>query len=1094
MSIQVAIRHRMTYAFDRLVSLSPHVLRVRPAPYSRTNISAYSLTIRPGDHFINWQQDPHNNYLARLVFPERARELSIEVEVIADMVAINPFDFFLEEDATDIPFTYDDELSVSLAPYRLLDEKSPLLDQWIRSVDLTPTPTIDFLVALNQRLAAEIDYIVRLEPGVQTCEETLRLGRGSCRDSAWLLAMILRRLGLASRFVSGYLVQLKADVESLDGPSGPDEDFSDLHAWTEVYLPGAGWVGLDPTSGLFASEGHIPLAATPTPAEAAVVEGATSPCEVEFSYANTVVRLHEDPRVTLPYTERQWQDIESLGHHIDAHLAERDVRLTMGGEPTFVSIDDFESAQWNTAADGPDKRAAADRLVGRLHEVFAPGGLLHHGIGKWYPGEVLPRWALNLFWRRDGEALWQEPALLAALGEHGIARAPAEAHFASRLAARLGIEDTFVIPAFEDTYYYLWREGRLPFDVDPADNRLKDPTERERIRRLFDRGLNQTAGNVLPLARAADGGWRSGSWPLKRGQLYLIPGDSPLGLRLPYDALPERGRDAPTPAPDDPFSTRRILQPGPWYRDADLEARRRERAALPPGIADDQLVRTALCTEIREGRLHVFLPPVNHLEDYVELIAAVEATAAELDQPVVIEGYEPPRDERLRLLQVTPDPGVIEVNVHPSSDWNELCATTETLYEVARECRLGTEKFMIDGRHTGTGGGNHVTLGGPTAADSPLLRRPDVLASLLRFWQNHPSLSYLFSGLFIGPTSQAPRADEARDDRMLELETALMQIPPPGSDTPPWLVDRVLRHLLTDLSGNTHRAEFCIDKLYSPDGSAGRRGLLEFRAFEMPPHAQMSLTQMLLLRGLVASFWEQPYEQPLIRWGTQLHDRFMLPWFVWHDFEDVMGELGRRGYDFDSTWYKPFFEFRFPRFGSVAHHGMNLTLRTALEPWHVLGEEQTGGGTARYVDSSVERLEVEVSGFVPERFAIACNGHALPLAPTGTRGNYVAGVRFKAWAPPSALHPTIPDHGPLTFDIVDRYLDRSVGGCRYHVSHPGGRSHEDFPVNARAAETRRLARFESIGHRQGSYDLRPVDVDPDMPFTLDLRRAARHDP
>jgi uncharacterized protein (DUF2126 family)/transglutaminase-like putative cysteine protease len=1088
-SIRVAIRHHTDYRFDRPVALGPHVLRMKPAPHTRTRIESYSMTIEPGGHFINWQQDAYANHLARVVFPERCARLVIDVEVIAEMVAINPFDFFLEEGAMHCPFDYAPELLEDLAPYRVISDHGPRLAAWLAEVPRERMPTIDFLVALNQRLERDIDYIVRLEPGVQSCEETLASGRGSCRDSAWLLVQIARHLGLASRFVSGYLVQLTADIKALDGPSGPSADFSDLHAWAEVYLPGAGWVGLDPTSGLFAAEGHIPLAATPHFSHAAAVEGATERCEVELDYRNSVVRVHEDPRVTKPYSDAEWQRIDTLGRRVDADLEARDVRLTMGGEPTFVSIDDFESPQWTVAADGPGKRHAAEVLLERLHRHYAPGGLVHHGIGKWYPGEELPRWALSLLWRKDGEPLWDNPALLAHLSRpdapltRGI-----EQIFVVELAKRLGLPLQHVHTAYEDSYYYLWKEGTLPLNIEPTDARLASPAERARLRRLFEGALNRPAGYVLPLARGIAGGWRSGAWPLRRGHLFLVPGDSPLGLRLPMQSLPAAADAAREDLPaSDPFAPPQPLMPRHWYRQApgvDM----RPPPTLTPAAPDDALVRTALCTEVRDGRLHVFLPPLANLSDYVELLHAVEATAEALRQPLVIEGYEPPRDPRLALLQVTPDPGVIEVNVQPSRSWDELVELSTSLYEHARQSRLATEKFMLDGRHTGTGGGNHVTLGGTTPADSPLLRRPHLLASLVRFWQNHPSLSYLFSGLFIGPTSQAPRVDEARDDRLHELATALAQLPRSNDEVAPWLVDRVMRNQLIDLTGNTHRAEFCIDKLYSPDHSGGRRGLLELRAFEMPPHARMSLTQMLLLRALVASFWDQPYEHKLIHWGTQLHDKFMLPWYAWNDFREVVEELDTRGYAFDTAWYEPFFEFRFPSFGAIAYRGMALNLRTALEPWHVLGEENGANGTARYVDSSVERLQVEVTGFVPERYGIACNGRAVPLQPTGVRGNYVGGVRFKAWDPPSAMHPTIRAHGPLTFDIVDIANRRAVSGCRYHVAHPGGRNYDTYPVNAREAEARRLARFERQGHTQGPIEWRAAEITPDMPFTLDLRR------
>jgi uncharacterized protein (DUF2126 family) len=500
------------------------------------------------------------------------------------------------------------------------------------------------------------------------------------------------------------------------------------------------------------------------------------------------------------------------------------------------------------------------------------------------------------------------------------------------------------------------------------------------------------------------------------------------------------------------------------------------------------VVRTALCIEPRDGRLYLFVPPQRLLEDYLDLIEAIEATAAELSMPVITEGYRPPADHRLNHFSITPDPGVIEVNIHPSHSWDELVSRTTVLYEEARQTRLGTEKFMLDGRHTGTGGGNHVILGGPTPADSPILRRPDLLRSLITYWHNHPSLSYLFSGLFVGPHSQAPRLDEARNDSLYEMEIAFGQIPDNG-DAPPWLVDRVFRHLLVDVTGNTHRAEFCIDKLYNPDSASGRLGLVELRAFEMPPHAQMSLAQQLLIRGFVARFWETPLKDSLITWGTELHDRFMLPHFVQLDFQEVIQDMRRAGFAFESQWFAPHFEFRFPIIGSMTLDGIVLELRQAIEPWHILGEETTSTGTARYVDSSVERVQLKVQGLTEGRQVITCNGRRLPLHPTGTPGEFVAGVRYRAWQPPSCLHPTVPVNSPLVFDIWDPWLKRSLGGCTYHVAHPGGLAYDTFPVNANEAEGRRHSRFFPFGHTPGIKEIPPTERNRFFPLTLDLRRS-----
>jgi uncharacterized protein (DUF2126 family)/transglutaminase-like putative cysteine protease len=1102
MSIQVALHHATRYRYDRPINLGPQTVRLRPAPHCRTPILAYSLTIGPEEHFLNWQQDPQSNWLARVVVPEKTDHLTVTVDLTAELNVLNPFDFFLEPEAETYPFTYSPEVLEDLKPYLRTAELGSRFKSYLSAVSRAEKPTTSFLFDLNARVQRDISYLIRMEPGIQTPDETLEKAAGSCRDSAWLLVQLLRHLGLAARFASGYLIQLKADVKSLDGPSGAEQDFTDLHAWCEVYLPGAGWVGLDPTSGLFAGEGHIPLACAANPTHAAPISGALEECEVGFEFEMSIRRVVEPPRVTKPYTAEQWDSIDRLGDKIDALLKKGDVRLTMGGEPTFVSIDDMDGAEWTTAAVGPNKRGLADDLIRRLQARFAPGGLLHYGQGKWYPGESLPRWAFALYWRGDGLPLWRDASRIA--GERNDYKPTAEdaRNLVSGIARRLDINPEYAMPAYEDPWHFIGKEHSLPTNVDPLDSKLEDPETRARLARVFERGLNKPVGFVLPVQRwnAADRRrWRSDRWVTRAGRLQLVPGDSPLGLRLPLESLPWLASSArPFIPPPDPFDELPPLPDRDSYRqpylagatrDPAWEARQRfvEQQQLTEGTS----VRTALSVEPRDGRLCVFMPPTESAADYLDLISAVEDTAAEIGAAIHIEGYAPPYDPRINVIKVTPDPGVIEVNIHPAHSWRELREVTHAIYEDAHCARLGTEKFMLDGRHTGTGGGNHIVLGAAKPADSPFLRRPDLLKSLIAYWQNHPSLSYLFSGMFIGPTSQAPRIDEARLDSLYEMEIAFGEVPDRSlPNIPPWLVDRIFRNLLIDVSGNTHRTEICIDKLYSPDGPTGRLGLVEFRGFEMPPHPEMSLAQGLLLRALVARFWNKPYRSNLVRWGTALHDTFMLPHFLWADFADVISDLNGAGFEFEADWYRPHWAFRFPLLGRVQYGGVKLELRQALEPWNVMGEEGAIGGTVRFVDSSVERIEVKASGLVEGRHKILVNGRSVPLSAIGM-GEGAGGVRYRAWQPATTLHPTIPPHVPLTCEVWDGWRKRSLGGCTYHVAHPGGRNYVTFPVNSYEAEGRRLARFEPFGFTGGIFEPPPEDVHPDFPHTLDLRRTGR---
>ena len=1126
MPIKVAISHKTAYKFDRSVNLSPHIFRLRPAAHSRTQVEGYSFKVFPENHFINWQQDPFGNYQARVVFPDKTTELRIEVEVIAKLQVINPFDFFVEEYASKFPFQYEGNLQKELSPYLEVKDIGEKSAQFINQMTIKEgINTVDFLVYANQQVFRSLGYNIRLETGVQSCEETLTIMSGSCRDFAWLLVQVLRSFGLATRFVSGYLVQLTSDVKSLDGPSGPEKDFTDLHAWVEAYVPGAGWVGLDPTSGLFASEGHIPLSCTPDYASAAPIAGTTDVCNVTFEFDNSVFRIHEDPRVTKPYSENQWNKVMAVGSAVEQDLIKGDVRLTMGGEPTFVSIDDFESPEWNSTADGPLKRKLAYDLALRLKKRFAHGGLLHFGQGKWYPGELFPRWQYALYWRKDGLPIWKNDDLVAKEGETKFTFHDAE-RFAIELTKYLGIDIINITPTYEDPIYWALEEGKLPVNLDPLAVNLKDSVQRHTLAKLLEKGLNNPSGFVLPLKWIHESErWVTCVWEFRRQQCYLIPGNSPIGLRLPLESLPEMSklkREHPVerssfeelPPLGDYAQTveERYGSVSAPYKAPEKKKIKDQESEKQNLLFEIETFPTAMCVEERDGIIYVFLPPTDYLETYLDLIASVETTAEKLQIPVRIEGYQPKSDYRIEKMMVTPDPGVIEVNIHPAKTWQEIVDNTTALYEEAFFARLGTDKFMVDGRHTGTGGGNHVTIGAAKPEDSPLLRRPDLLRSLITYWQHHPALSYLFAGPFIGPTSQAPRIDEGRDERLYEMEIAFEQIPE-DKEVPFWMVDRIFRNLLVDITGNTHRTEFCIDKLYSPDSPTGRLGILELRAFDMPPHKHMNLVQTLLVRALVAKFWKNPYKKKLIRWGTELHDKFLLPHFAYLDMVDVVNDLKDAGYEFDISWFDPFFEFRFPHHGGITVDNIQLEIRLGIEPWHVLGEELSNSGTARFVDSSLERLQVKVSGIIPERHILLCKGCRIPLRSTGTKGEYVAGIRYKAWNPPSALHPNIGVDVPLVFDIVDTWNNRVLGGCTYFVSHPGGRSFDTYPVNSYEAESRKISRFWDFGHTpstnieqtapvintptvsrfvaQNKSDLKPDTpielINPEYPSTLDLR-------
>jgi len=1113
MGHKVALNHKTVYNYDRLVQLGPQTLRLRPAPHSRTPVVSYSVRIEPEKHFLNWLQDPYGNFLGRVVVPSPCRSFSVEVDLVANLQVYNPFDFFLEPRAENYPFDLGTELREELSPYLKngKEDQGPLFKAYCKKLGPLTGPSISVLVALNQQVQKDIAYRIRMEANVQSPEETLKLKSGSCRDSALLLLELLKHYGFAARFVSGYLIQLVPDQAPLEGPSGPQKDFCDLHAWAEAYIPGAGWLGLDPTSGLLAGEGHIPLAASPKPAGAAPIEGLLEACEVSFSHQMELTRLDEAPRPLKPYGKEKTSEnsglelasedrLDTLGRAVDRRLESLGYCLTSGAEPTFVSDKDRKSKEWGPDALGPNKKSYALKLVERLKNRWANQALIQSSQGKWYPGESLPRWVISCYWRKDDKAVWKDSSLLAKEYEdYGFGLEEAEI-FIHKLCRILGVSEAYIYPAYEDAFYFMLQERNLPLNVSPEDSKLADPEARARLAQVFSRGLDVPSGYVLPIQK---GSWKSGPWPTRGGRLILVPGDSPLGLRLPLDSLPwAKKEDQPfMEAPDPslrPYPGTYGIAPRakPVFSQTEAETSRQalQEQALPqehppliPGESAAWLVRTALTVQARNGCLYVFMPPARCAEDWFALLTEVEATAEACGYPVIIEGYSPPHDSEYENFQISPDPGVLEVNIHPAASWPVWAKRLRELYEEARNCGLSSVKFLLGGQEVGTGGACHWTLGGPSPLESPFIKRPDLLASWIAFTNNHPVLSYGFSGLFIGASSQAPRPDEGNLEAAAALELAFKELHR-QKNPPPWFADRLFRNLLSDASGNTHRTEICIDKLYSPDHAGGRRGLVEFRGFEMSPHPEIALSQSLLLRALSTCFLEEAYNERLARWGSALRDRFMLPFYLWQDLEEILYYLKVRGFSLPLEPFEAHWNFRFPLQGSFTHEDLELELRTALEPWPVLGEEPGTSGTVRYVDSSVERLELRVKNWDEDRYVLSCRGYQIPLHLDEKNRTWIAGLRFKAWNLASGLHPSIRADGTVIIDIYDRYTRRNVAGCTYFSAHPAGRNYEEEPLNSFEAEARRVARFIPFGHSPGS-NLEPPQLvnSQEFPHTLDLR-------
>jgi uncharacterized protein (DUF2126 family) len=1080
--VRVLIQHRSHYGYPRSARLGPQTIRLRPAEHARARIESYRLDVvlapQP-EHRLHWQRDPHGNHVARVTFRagDLVDELAIMVELAVDVRPVNPFDFFVDERVGTTPFTYPERLDAELAPY--LDTGDPAYRMGRLASDLLAElpwsgETVGLLVQAGALVQRRIAYVIRDEPGVWTPEETVANGRGSCRDSAVLLVALLRQRGIAARFVSGYLVQLADEGMIPDEPRGVPRDVVDLHAWAEAYLPGAGWIGLDGTSGLLCGEGHIPLAATASPSHAAPLDGTSDIAASQVSFEAVISRLGHEARPTAPYVEEVWTELVAAGQRDDGALAAAGLDVWVGGEPTFVAREGQLAGEWQGDALGADKWRRGQRLAALLRDRLAPGGVVLHRMGKLYPGEALPRWALDVIGERDGEPLWP-PRELPDEGTLEAARRAGE-----QIAAALELSAELQ-PAYEDPWEVIRTEAQLPVGIDPRRAGLDDPEERRRLATTLDHGVGSAVGFVMPLARDGER-WITQQWQLRREHLFLVPGDSPIGLRLPLASLLD-GRVvtwAEAPALPDP----RRDQPD----DGQVHVTGASRPApVAPREAPAEGLRTALAIEPRDGQLWVFVPPLGAFHEFCALIRAIDRAREQLGIELHLEGYAPPPSPVMLRFAVTPDPGVLEVNLPPARSAREASELHEAVFEAALAAGLTAERYLLDGRTAGSGGGNHITIGGPHPAASPWLVEPALLASLVTFAQHHPSLSYLFSGLFVGPTSQAPRVDEARHDALYELELALPRLYDRDDRPPAWQIDALLRHLLVDVGGSTHRAEISIDKLFDPGTPHGRQGLVELRAFEMPPHPRMAAAQVVLVRALIAAFARAPYRHTLVRWGSELHDRFLLPYYLWRDFEDVLAYLDAAGHPLPAQGYQPFVELRCPLVGTLAAGDGTLEIRNAIEPWHVLGEEATAAGTARYVDSSIERLELRTRGLDPERYVVAVNGTVVPLRDHGDLR--VGGVRFRAWCPPHALHPHLGIHHPLGFAIVDTWNRRGVAGGSYHVWHPEGRAYDAAPLTRVEAAARRAQRFTLDGPPPWPVRWRSVAPHPEQPYTLDLRRV-----